>query len=180
MDDKIPGLTEGLTLEQFLEKAPPSMADFMRESVERTELSPAFREALRKLGRTTLLVYAFLDCPDCRAVIPIVAKIPIVNPEIDLVMAEWTDEAERFLEERLGTGRAPTVLALNAQGQLMEGAFIERPLETHRATAEAASRKDAMIAIGAFRNGGRNDQVEQDLLKVLNGEKIDVLPWLQK
>jgi hypothetical protein len=77
----------------------------------------------------------------------------------------------------LGTARAPTVLAL-AQGQLMDGAFIERPLETH--IAAAASKKDSMIAIGAFRNGGRNEQIEQDLLKVLNGEKIDVLPYLQK
>ncbi len=180
MENKIPGLVGGMTLEQFLEKAPANVADFMRESIDRTELSPSFREALRKFGRTTLLVYAFLDCPDCRAVIPIVAKMPTVNPEIGLVMAEWTDEAERFLEDRLGTGRAPTVLALDAQGRLMDGAFVERPLETHRAAAEAASRKDAMIAIGAFRNGGRNDQVEQDLLKVLSGEKIDVLPWLQK
>lgn len=180
MQEKIPGLAEGTTLEQFLEKEPAETADFMRQSIAKTELSPAFCEALRKVGKTTLLVYSYLDCPDCRAVIPVVAKIPSVNPQIGLVMAEWTDEAERFLEKRLGTGRAPTVLALDEQGRLMEGAFIERPLETHRAAAEAGSRKETMIAIGAFRNGGRNDQVEHDLLKVLNGEKIDILPYLDK
>lgn len=178
--EKIPGCAEGMTPEQFLKKASPEMADFMKERVEATKLSPSFCEALRKFEKTTLVVYAYLDCPDCRAVFPILAQIPSVNPGIGVVMAEWNDEAEHFLEERLGTGRAPTVLALDARGELMEGAFIERPLETHRATAGAKSPKEAMIEIGAFRNGGRNDQVEQDLLKVLNGEKTDVLPYLKK
>jgi hypothetical protein len=124
------------------------------------------------------VVFADLNCPDCRAVLPFLGKIEGVNPNIGDVFKEWNDAAEEFLQKRLGTGRVPTVLALNASGKLM-GAFIERPLAVHRATFEAVSRKEAMLVIGKFRNGGSNDLIEEDLLKILRGEKNDVLPYLK-
>jgi hypothetical protein len=36
-----------------------------------------------------------------------------------------------------------------------------------------------MLVIGKFRNGGSNGLIEEDLLKLLRGEKNDVLPYLR-
>ena len=142
-------------------------------------LSPGFESALKECGKVTLAAFADMGCPDCRAVLPFLGKIQNAALGISVMFVEWNAESEKFLQDRLGTGRVPTVLALSASGELMDGAFIERPLGVHKAVAEAASRKDAMIAIGKFRNGGNDALIEEDLLKVLRGEKSDVLQYLK-
>ena len=152
--------------------------EFVRRRMEEIRFSPFFEKALEAFGKTTLVVFADLHCPDCRAVLPFLGKMGGVNPNIGVVFKEWNDDAEEFLQKHLGRGRVPTVLAL-ASGKRMDGAFIERPLAVHRAAFEATSRKEAMLAIGKFRNGGNNDLIEEDLLKVLRGEKNDVLPYLK-
>jgi thiol-disulfide isomerase/thioredoxin len=167
-------LSAGRSFEEFV----GSQAAGLRE----VKLSPDFLKAVRDVsqaGKIKLVVFADMGCPDCRAVLPFLGKIAEANPDISLVFGEWNAEAEKFLEGRLGTGRVPTVLAMSAEGELMDGAFIERPLAVHRAVAEAASRKEGMIAIGRFRNGGDDALIEEDLLKVLRGEKTDVLKYLK-
>ena len=142
-------------------------------------LSLGFESAVKECGKVTLAAFADMGCPDCRAVLPFLKKIHDANPDISVMFVEWNAESEKFLQDRLSTGRVPTVLALSSSGTLMDGAFIERPLGVHKAAAEAASRKDAMIAVGKFRNGGCDALIEEDLLKVLRGEKNDVLQYLK-
>ncbi|MDR2179415.1 MAG: thioredoxin family protein [Synergistaceae bacterium] len=170
-------LTSGKSFGEFIGTSEDG--NFVRRRVGEIQFSPSFEKALGEFGKTTLVVFADMTCPDCRAVLPFLGKIGEVNAGIEVVFGEWNAASEGFLQRRLGTGRVPTVLALDASGRLMDGAFIERPLAVHRATAEAASRRDAMLAIGKFRNGGDNDLIEEDLLKVLRGEKNDVLPYLK-
>ena len=142
-------------------------------------LSVGFERAVKEFGKVTLVMFADMGCPDCLAVLPFLGRIKDAGPEISVVFGEWNAASEKFLQDRLGTGRVPTVLALDASGKLMDGTFIERPLGVHRSVAEASSRKDAMIAIGRFRNGGDDALIEEDLLKVLRGEKNDVLRYLK-
>ena len=176
--DRMPfDLAEGKSFDEFLGTSAESA--FIRQRTEEVKFSSSFAKALEEFQGVTLVAFADTGCPDCRAVLPFLGKIPQVNPKISVVFGEWNAAAEVFLQKRLGTGRVPTVLALDASGNLMDGAFIERPLAVHRATAEASSRKDAMIAIGRFRNGGNNDLIEEDLLKTLQGEKTDVLSYLK-
>jgi thiol-disulfide isomerase/thioredoxin len=170
-------LLSGRSFDEFVETS--EEGKFVRRRVEEIQFSPAFEKALGAFGKTTLVAFADLSCPDCRAVLPFLGKIGNVNPNIGVVFGEWNAASEEFLQKRLGTGRVPTVLALNASGELMDGAFIERPLAVHRAASEAASRKETMLVIGRFRNGGNDDLIEEDLLKVLRGEKNDVLPYLK-
>jgi hypothetical protein len=170
-------LTSGKSFDAFL-GASAEGAEVKRRS-EELKLTPSFEKALGAFQGITLVAFADVGCPDCRAVLPFLGKIPRINPNISVVFGEWNAASEEFAQKRLGTGRVPTVLALDASGNLMDGAFIERPLAVHRAAAEAASRKDAMITIGKFRNGGSNDLIEADLLGVLRGEKNDVLPYLR-
>ncbi|MDR1376190.1 MAG: thioredoxin family protein [Synergistaceae bacterium] len=171
------GMASGISFEEFVGAS--EEGNFVRQRVGEIRLSPSFEKALGDFGKTTLVVFADLGCPDCRAVLPFLGKIGEVNPNIGVVFKEWNSVSEEFLQQRLGTGRVPTILTLDASGKLMDGAFIERPLAVHRATAEASSRKEGMLAIGKFRNGGNNDLIEEDLLKVLRGEKSDVLPYLK-
>jgi thiol-disulfide isomerase/thioredoxin len=170
-------LAAGRSFDEFVGTS--QEGDVVRRRVGEIRFSPSFEKALGDFGRTTLAVFADMGCPDCRAVLPFLGKIGEVNPNIGVVFKEWNPVSEEFLQQRLGTGRVPTVLALDASGKLMDGAFIERPLAVHRATADAASRKEAMLAIGKFRNGGSDDLIEEELLKVLRGEKNDVLPYLK-
>jgi hypothetical protein len=170
-------LASGKSFDEFIGTS--EEGNFVRRRIGEIRFSPSFEKALRDFGKTTLAVFADMGCPDCRAVLPFLGKIGEVNSGIGVVFKEWDSVSEEFLQRLLGTGRVPTVLALDASGKLMNGAFIERPLAVHRATADAASRKDAMLAIGKFRNGGNNDLIEEDLLKVLRGEKNDVLPYLK-
>lgn len=143
------------------------------------QLSPEFERSVKDFGKVTLVVFADLECPDCLAVLPFLGKISYANPSISVVFGEWNAQSEKFLQDRLGTARVPTVLALDAAGKLMDGAFIERPLAVHRAAAGASSRKDAMLIVEKFRNGGADALIEEDLLKILNGAKIEVLRYLK-
>ena len=172
-------LASGRSFDTFINEGSSETADFLRNRVQGLQLSDFFTAALKEFAPTTLVVFADIGCPDCMAVLPYLEKIGEINPRISVVFGDWNTASEAFLQEHLGTGRVPTILALSTSGDLMDGAFIERPLAVHRATAEAASRRDAMIAIGKFRNGGSNDLIEEDLLKVLRGEKNDVLPYLR-
>jgi len=147
----------------------------IRQRVRDLRFSPAFGEALGAVGKITLVTFADMGCPDCGAVLPFLGKIQEAG--VSVLFGEWNAESEAFLHKLLGTGRVPTVLALDVSGRLMEGAFIERPAAVHRAAAEAAG--EAMLVIGKFRGGGSDDLIEEDLLKVLRGEKNDVLPWLR-
>jgi hypothetical protein len=173
-------LASGKSFDEFLGTS--EEGKFVRKRMGEIRFSPSFEKALGVLEKTKLVVFADVGCPDCRAVLPFLGKIEGANPNIGVVFGEWNDVSEAFLQKRLGTGRVPTVLALDGSGRLMEGAFIERPLAVHRAAFEAVSRgekKEAMLAIGKFRNGGNDDLIEEDLLKVLRGEKNDVLPYLK-
>jgi hypothetical protein len=170
-------LASGRSFDEFIGAS--EEGNFLRRRVGEIRFSPSFEKALGDFRKTTLVVFADMGCPDCRAVLPFLGKIGEINPNVGVVFGEWNAVSEGFLQQRLGTGRVPTVLALDASGKLMDGAFIERPLPVHRATAEASSRRDAMLAIGKFRNGGNDDLIEEDLLKVLRGEKNDVLPYLK-
>ncbi|MDR1378098.1 MAG: thioredoxin family protein [Synergistaceae bacterium] len=177
-DNQVPfDLTSGKTFDEFLGVSSDEV--YVKQRSEEVKFSPSFEKALKEFQGITLVVFANVGCPDCRAVLPLLGKIPRVNPHISVVFEEWNAAAEGFLQQRLGTSRVPTVLALNASGDLMDGAFIERPLDVHRAAAEAISRKVAMIVIGKFRNGGNDDLIEKDLLKVLQGQKNDVSPYLK-
>ncbi|MDR1979008.1 MAG: thioredoxin family protein [Synergistaceae bacterium] len=170
-------LASGRSFDEFVGTS--EEGEFVRRRVGEIRFSPSFEKALGDFEKATLVVFADMGCPDCRAVLPFLGKIGEVNPGIRVVFGEWNAASEEFLQKRLGTGRVPTVLALDASGKLTDGAFVERPLPVHRATAEAPSRKDAMLVIGKFRNGGNDDLIEKDLLKVLRGEKNDVLPYLK-
>ncbi|MDR2136773.1 MAG: thioredoxin family protein, partial [Synergistaceae bacterium] len=125
-DNKMPfDLASGKSFDEFLGAS--SEGAYIRQRSEDVKFSPAFEKALEEFQGITLVVFADIGCPDCRAVLPFLGKIPRINPKISVVFGEWNAASESFLQQRLGTGRVPTVLALDASGKLMEGAFIERP-----------------------------------------------------
>ncbi|MDR3231797.1 MAG: thioredoxin family protein [Synergistaceae bacterium] len=175
----IPGLAGGRSFDDFIGGASSADREFMSARVTELKVSSGFERAVGEFEGLTLVFFADMECPDCRAVLPFLGKIQAINPRIRLVARDWNDASEAFLEELLGAGRVPTILALDASGDLMDGAFIERPLAVHRASAEAPSDGEALAVIRTFRGGGANERVEEDLLRVLRGEKTDVLPYLR-
>ncbi len=177
-ENKVQDLAVGTSFEKYIGAASTDSLERMRGLVSNLRFSEGFEKALVGAGELTLVAFVDMGCPDCWAVLPFLGKIAAEHQNIRVVLKDKDASAETFLQERLGTGRVPTVLALNASGVLMDGAFVERPLEVHKAVAASPSRKDAIIAIGRFRNGGWNDLIEEDLLKVLYGTKTDVLPYL--
>lgn len=157
-------LEKGLSFSEYLKKAGESTENFLR-IYNSTNLPKNVKDKISSLAEHYFMaVFSEPWCPDCVAVVPVLAKMAELNPHIELYI--FPRDTEWFtLYYTDGRPVIPTVVVFD-QALQEKGRFIERPRVVVREMSEGSTVKKAAIK-ARFHAGDYSEEIAKDLLEIL-------------